>query len=127
MGVDLRLLPVHHLHADSRTADKSWGFSHVVLSVPRNRAMWKEIELLNPSEIPDGCSLSSYVTGRVPDGRSAGELMYGWTAKDAYDCKRTWIRAADLRPVFDRIIPGHPVTAYLNAMDGAEMVILDWC
>lgn len=124
MGVDLRLLPVHHLHEN--TDGSLWGFSHTVLDVPRRREMWAVIEELDAQPIPATANLSSFCTGKVPDGKSAGETMYGWRPTDAYGAAYTWIKANALRPVFNEWLRDHPVTAYLNAMKNDEMVILDW-
>ena len=124
MGVDLRLLPVRHLHENPDGS--SWGFSHTVLDVPRCHDMWSAVEALGPAPIPETANLTSFTTGRVPDGKSAGETMYGWRTKDSYGAPYTWIKASALRTVFNEWLRDHPVTAYLNAMKDDEMVILDW-
>lgn len=125
MGVDLRLLPVEHLNQNDDGT--FWGFAHTVLDVLRFRDAWLAIDRLWAECVPESANVSSWCVARVPDGYAAGERMYGrLPAKDAYGSPYTWIRAADLRPVFEKFFPGLPVTAYLNALNDDVKIILDW-
>lgn len=104
MGVDLRLLPLDHL--SENTNGSLWGFSHTVLSLPRNREAWSAFKSI-ATPLPGDHDISSYVGKRVPDGSSQGELMYGRIREnDAYGSAYTWATAGDLYPVLAKWFPG---------------------
>ena len=124
MGVDLRLLPLDHL--SETPSGRYWGFSHTVLTVPRNSDAWSSFaEVEEP--MPESHDISSYVGKRVPDGASQGELMYGRIRdKNSYGEAFVWATAGALFPVLARWFPGHPVTEYIAHLPESNRVILDW-
>lgn len=125
MGVDLRLLPLDHLSYQS--AGSIWGFSHTVLSLPRDSDAWPAFEAMRTEQVPAGANISSFCGKRVPDGASQGELMYGIIRdKDAYGSPYTWTTAGELKPVLAKWFATCPSTAYINALSDDTKVILDW-
>lgn len=122
MGLDLRLLPIDFL-------SDNWGYSHTVLDLPRSAAYAVRDGLNNNSARPMGKMKIASFAARP---KNYPDLGYAdLQEKDAYGDPYTYVAAADLLPILEKAIPGHPATVFVKAMIGRKMqptdlIILDW-
>ncbi len=120
MGRDLTLLPLDAGNIGS------WGYSHTILRLPRDYDMQADVLELELVELLPEADISSMTGGRVPDGESAGEQMYGRLTNDPYGNKYRFARAGALAKVLAKHYPDHQTTAYVRALKPEHPVILEW-
>ena len=128
MGVDLSLYPIDSLHeigSYERGLGKKWGFSHTVLTLPRNYGCWEALKRLPQIPIAEW-DIAGLVGGRVPDGKAEGERMYGRFDTDPYGEPYHAVQARGLAPELRRFFPDHPSTAYIGALPPDHLVVLGW-
>lgn len=122
MGIDLRLLPL-----DSRPPHML-GFSHTVLRVAQDYALFERIRALRPRSVPGELHINAFGSARVPDGYAKGEQMYGrLDDTDSYGEAYTWVTAAELVSAFDEYTDPDATVAYVRALEPDNLIILYWC
>ena len=110
MGVDLKLLP---FDCDLEML----SFSHTVLNVVRDYALFDRIKEIPAIRVPR--DFTSYLSR----DDAYEEPHYGDTTEDPYGDQVRCVLAGDLKTVG---IPG-PTGAYINALDDDNKVALFWC
>jgi hypothetical protein len=120
MGLALRLFPIDCLHGGS------FGYSHTVLEL--GGLSWDlgaEIRE-NARRLPDGHNITAHLATRIEDGKHEGERCYGRLVNDAYGEPYRWLTAKELLPFLVKHWPKRPATAYVRALPGDGLIVLDW-
>ena len=110
MGVDLKLLP---FDCDLEML----SFSHTVLNVVRDYALFDRIKEIPAIRVPR--DFTSYLSR----DNAYEEPHYGDTTEDPYGDPVRYVLAGDLKAV---CIPG-PTGSYINALSDDNKVALFWC
>lgn len=142
MGLDLKLLPMDYWNPSMPGGKPSgFGYSHTLLSLPRNSEAWKDINKLARQDVPLDADISSYVGRNVPNGDAEGETMYGshdLAEGDCYGAPLQWVPAFDLYMVLKKHYidgdlyrgnanQGAAAAMYLSMLPSSTWVLLYWC
>lgn len=126
MGVDLRLHPIDFLTTTKGNGvNRTWGYSHTILDLPRRQDVWPEIRQLESTSLAN-CDIAGFLGKIIPDGAAKGEHYYGRFTEDPYGKTYTMVFAEDLGPVLRKHFPDHPTTAYVSAMPPDDQIVLGW-
>lgn len=114
MGIDAIFLPIE-CDTDVIT------YSHSILRLERNRALWDEINKLEPRKL--GKTLNCYLARRED-----GETQYGEVNEDNYGEALTYLYTQELALIDDEFIEGvnKAVWGYLKELPPSTKIVIFW-